>query len=516
MHPLWKSLLKQGSDKLPDFNDELLLNFRKRKLSEIPEYMSGLFSDMVKVFEGKLTYLGYRALTPDERIQYLKERKIMNKYARVQNSSFSLIRYDFKFEETIYPVYLATPYMVGNAVISNDTQFFPIFPIVDRGSMHRKPNELAVIVLRSKLIFRRAAQAHFTTEDGRIFNETLVTAKIHQKKLSGGKNAADRLPLTLYHLAKFPFDQVLNMYGFSPDEFQVVTDPTPVEGYAFIKIEGDFYIKIVNKSLGDIYKRRFVAAYLEILHFLPRYEIRDLYAHDGHYYKTVLGKYTFPTCTNAGTMYDGAIKHLETTDTVLDLPTIYQLSLIGVNVKNIYELLLKIFFNIDNWLVGYDPTDLFGKKIGSLEMMLSHVVTKLNTQLFQIINNRKEGLKSDIIKRFTVSVSQTEDKITRSDVFRANPSLCNDNWLLGIGAQKFRSMQNTETASPRKGGKKSGKKMPKELLKAHPSHLVIESIDHLPPSNPIASGSINPFVQIDKDGNFIKPDWYSEIEHVFD
>ena len=515
MHTIWKRLLKRGSDMLPDFNDELLLNFRKRKLAEIPEYMSNLFIDAVKVFNGRLEYIGYRELTPDERIEYLKERKIMTKYARVQDSSFSLIRYDFKFEEAIYPVYIACPYMVNNAIISNDTQFFPIFPIVDKGSIHRKTNELAVVVLRAQLRFRRSMQASFTTEDGRIFNETLVTARIHQKKVSG-KNDADRLPITLYHLAKFPFETVLNMYGFSPDEFQIVNDCTPVNGYAFIKIREDYFIKIVNKSLDDMYKRRFIAAYLEILHFLPRYEIRDLYAHDGHYYKTVLGKYTFPTCTNAGTMYDGAIKHLETTDTVLDVPTIYQLSLIGINVKDIYELLLSIFYNIDNWLVGHDPTDLFHKKLGSLEKILSHVVTKLNTQLFQIINNRKEGLKGEIIKQFTRSVSQTEDKITRSEMFRANPSFCNDNWLIGIGAQRYRSMQNTETASPEKSGKKSGKKMPKELLKAHPSHLVVESIDHLPPSNPVSSGSINPFVQIDKDGNFIKPEWYPEIEHVFD
>lgn len=515
MHPIWKRLLKHGSDMLPDFNDELLLNFRKKKLAEIPEYMSNLFVDAAKVFNGKLEYMGYRELTPDERIAYLKERKIMTKYARVQDSSFSLIRYDFKFEEAIYPVYIACPYMVNNAIISNDTQFFPIFPIVDKGSIHRKPNELDVIVLRAKLSFRRSVQASFTTEDGRIFNETLVTARIHQKKVQG-KNDADRLPITLYHLAKFPFEDVLNMYGFSPDEFQVTNQYIPQEGYAFIKIREDYYIKIVNKSLDDIYKRRFIAAYLEILHFLPRYELRNLYAHDGHYYKTVLGKYTFPTCTNTGTMYDGAIKHLETTDTVLDVPTMYQLSLIGINVNDIYGLLLAIFYNIDNWLVGHDPTDLFHKKLGSLEKILSHVVTRLNTQLFQIINNRKEGLKGEIIKQFTRSVSQTEDKITRSEMFRANPSFCNDNWLIGIGAQRYRSMQNTETASPEKSGKKSGKKMPKDLLKAHPSHLVVESIDHLPPSNPVSSGSINPFVQIDKDGNFIKPDWYSEIEHVFD
>ena len=516
MHQIWKTLLKEASDLLPDFNDDLLLEFRKRKLMEIPEYMSSLFAEAVKAFCGKLEYVGYQELTPDERIEYLMNRTIMKKWVRIQESSFTIIKYNFKFEGAIYPVYLSVPYMVGNAIISNDTKFFPIFPIVDRGSVHRKTNELAVIVLRAQLRFRRSIQANFVTEDGREFNETLITAKIHQKKITGGKNAAERLPLVLYHLARFPFFDVLRMYGFADNEFQVVSQCEPDNTSAFIKIKEDYYIKVPNESLKDMNKRRFIVSYLEILHFLPRYEIRDLYAKDGHYYKTVLGKYTFPTCTNAGTMYDGAVKHLETTDTVLDLPTKYQLSLIGIHVTDIYELLLKIFFNIDNWLIGHDQTDLFHKKIGSLEKILSGVVTKLNTQLFQVINNRKEGITSETINRFTRSVSQDESKIVRTESFRANPQICNDNWLIAIGAQRYRSMQNTETASLESKNKKSGKQVPKDLLKAHPSHLVIESILHLPPSNPIASGSINLFVQIDDDGNFIKPPWYNEIEHVFD
>ena len=516
MQGIWKSLLKEGSDLLPDFNDYLLLEFRKNKLAQIPEYMSNLFAEAAKVFEGKLEYVGYRELTPDERIEYLKERRIMTRHARIQNSSFSLIRYDFKFDGALYPVFLSVPYLVNNAVVSNDTQFFPIFPIVDKGSVHRKNNEFSVIVLRAALKFRRSQHAVFTTEDGREFIEALITARIHQKKLSGGKNDADRLPITLYHLAKFPFLKVLEMYRFEPGEFDVVLDATPIEGYAFIKIKEDFYIRVKNESLNDINKRRFIASYLEILRFHPRYELRDLYSNDGHYYKTVLGKYTFPTCTNAGTMYDGAIKHLETTDTALDAPTIDQLASIGIHVTDIYELLLDIFFNIDSWLVGYDPTDLFQKKIGSLEKILSYVVARLNTQLFQIINNRKEGLKSDTVRRFTRSVSQDESKYVRGESFRANPQICNDNWLIAIGAQRYRSMQNTETPSMSKGNKKGGKKMPKELLKAHWSHLIVESVLHLPPSNPIASGSINLFVQIDNDGNFIIPEWADEVRHVFD
>ena len=521
MHQLWKSILKAGSDLLPDFNDHLLLEFRKQKLAGIVPYMGNLFADATqdRAFNGQLQYLGYRELTPDEKIEYLKTRQIMRKCARIQDSSFALIRYDFKFEDVIYPVYLATPYLVDNAIISQDTKFYPIFPIVQRGSINRKTYELTVTVLRAAVLaFRRNIEVwvNFHDPNRAPIPATLITAKIHQRQVKGSKDPANRLPLILYHLARFPFEQVLEWYHFAPGEFMVVCTEDVKPGHVLLDIRPGYYVQVPEATLNDIHKLRFIAAYIEILKFLPRYELRDLYARDGHYYKTVLGKYTFPTCNNAGTMYDGAIKHLETTDTILDRPTKFQLEQIGIKVDDIYQLLLQIYYHIDEWLVGYDPTDLALKRIGSLEKLLSYVVTKLNQMLFSIINNKKEGLKSNIVKNFTHAISQPEDRITRSEMLRANPSVCNDNWLIAIGCQRYRSLQNTEIASDKKGEKKSSSKLPTQLLKAHPSHLVVESISHLPPSNPIASGSINPFVVIDDNGNFIMPDWYPEIQHVFD
>ena len=230
------------------------------------------------------------------------------------------------------------------------------------------------------------------------------------------------------------------------------------------------------------------------------------------YYKTVLGKYTYPSNTNAQLLFDNARKHLETTDTLLDPPAQYQLSQIGIKVKDIYELLLVAFFNIDQWIVGYNPTNLYEKKIGALDQIMAPLVAIVNSKLFQIVNNRNEGLTQETVKRFTTSASQHESWLMGNSMFRANPTICNDNWLIAIGASKFRSLENTETKASPNGGRN----MPVALLKAHPSQLVVESILTLPPSNPIVGGNVNPMLRIDEDGNIIKPDWADEIDHVFD
>ena len=79
MDAMWKSLLTQASDAMPDFNDYLLTKFRKEKISNIKVYLDTLFRESVKRFDGRLQYHGYTVLTPDEQLQYIRQNKILKK-----------------------------------------------------------------------------------------------------------------------------------------------------------------------------------------------------------------------------------------------------------------------------------------------------------------------------------------------------------------------------------------------------------------------------------------------------
>lgn len=300
--------------------------------------------------------------------------------------------------------------------------------------------------------------------------------------------------------------------GFQPGEISLVSKMEKSDDFSYIEIREDIYLKVHNSCFDDLFKRRVIASYLMCLTEYTRFGLRDLVATHPVYYKTVLGKYTYPSTTNAQLLYDNAEKHLETTATLLDPPAQYQLATIGIKVNGIYELLREVFYNIDRWIVSYEPTNLFAKKIGSLSQLMAPLVSSINTKLFGVINAKNEGLTSDTVKRFVTTASQGENWMMANSVFRANPTICNDNSLLTVLTKRFRSLENTETKSTT-----GGRNMPVTLLKAHPSQLVVESILALPPSAPVVSGEINPMVQVDMDtGFFIIPEWYKEISHVFD
>lgn len=513
MNRIWHKVLVGGSKLLPDFNNYLLKDFREDKMNEIVDYLCTLFTESVRLFDGVLKFVGCEALTPEEHIEYVKVNPILRRKVEIQDSTFSLYRFNFEFEKEIYSIHIQVPYMDHGAVILSDTKYYPLFAEVDKGGLHITNNDIIVSVMRAKLSFRRDEQFSFKTVEGRHYTEHVVTARIHQRRISRTrKNSIP--PIILYNLVKMPFYDCMEYYGFNKDELLIVPEAIEDENHSHVKITEGIYLRIANKVFKDKFKRRVIASYMMAMAKYPDVKsIKDLTAKHSIHYKIILGKYTYPSNTNVTLLHDNAEKHLETTDVLLDPPAQHQLKGIGIKANNIYELLRVIFYNIDSWMVGYDPTDLYEKKLGALDQIMAPLVTAINTRQFGVINNKKsEGLTPPVIRNFCARSSQHSSWFSKTQMFRPSPHMCNDNTLLSIGCKRFRSLENIElkTTAPRRK-----RNIPVVLLKAHPSHLVVESILAMGSSSPIRTGEINPYLQIDTDGNIIKPDWADSIKHIF-
>jgi hypothetical protein len=275
------------------------------------------------------------------------------------------------------------------------------------------------------------------------------------------------------------------MYKFEDGEIDIVSTITEDPEYSYIKIKGNIFLKVADQALNDMYKRRVIASYLMCLEAWSHFIMRDLLSSSCEYYKSILGRLTYSNIVGSdedkALMYiENANKHLKTTDVILDPPAQYQLSQIDIHVKDIYEFLYVAFYNMDSWMVDYSPTCLYDKKIGSLDSLLADLVSNINKKLFNIVNAKDEELTASTVKTYLNRASQFENWVGRNPAFRANPSFCNDNYAITIGFKRFRSLENIETAG---SSAKKGKSMVASLLKANPSHMVVESICALPPSS---------------------------------
>lgn len=523
---MWGKLLKNASAELPPFNDYLLIGFRKQKIEEIKDYLNTVFGEMPMLFEnGQIVrYIGYESLSPIEHVAYIKNRKIAKNSIEIQRSSFEVVKFNFDFNNKVYPVYVYIPYMRNQMIWNSGNKYYLLLPEVERGGLCCSRDSIKLKVMRAILSFYRDEMYTFTAKSGKELKEVVPTAHIHQKKQSRAGRKLGRMPVILYDLVMYSFDQVVSLYGFGPDVMQVVvSDQNDSSDYEYFPIKGQICLRVNKKSLENIFVRRFVVSYLRLCSACQDFilSINDLLDNGDHtFYKITMGKYIFPEKTEMSRgqlLYDNAKKHLETTITILDPKTKHHLRSIGIKSADIFEFVKDVFFNIDQWVVGYDPIDLYNKKIASLEHLLTPLVNRVNRILFSILNNRTEKLDDNKMKDFVSKASQGKNWLSQNTrIFRVNPSVYNDNMFLSVLGKRFRSYDDLDSSS--KGGKKksSKKKIPKFQLKAHPSQLVVESVNAVPSASPVVSGEINPYLEIDSDGNIIRPTWFEEIAHVFD
>jgi len=526
---MWDKIVHEVNEEVPPFNDYLLLKFRSEKLKQIPEYFSMMLAEGSKLLPG-VKYLGYTELSPEEYLQKMLSEKSNGVIRGVDINplNVSMLRYEFEFSGTKYEIFRQIPFMRNRYIEMYGKRYYPIFPVGERGGVHRSANSVIAKVMRAPLTFWRNTPVVFSTMSGKICRELIPTTKIYFGSTGSNKN---KPPLLLYLLSKFGFYETLNRLGI-PGRIiisETYRDDLNAEGWEHIKVAGCTqsledksapricYIIAHKNDLQDQHMRsedrviKTVASLYSILTFYKKFEYRDL-VNSLAYYVAALGKYNNPAISKDISLMENATNHIAMNDTLLDLVSIQQLQTVGIYVNDFYEFITKVYLEIDEWLNNYNPINQFDKKIGSLDQMMGGEVRKLFSKIYRIINNRNVGVNHATVRKFTRSASYSSNWLHSSSIFRCNPSRCNDNWLLGIGAKRIRTLQNTEIGS---GSNVSRATLPVALLKAHHSQLVVESALDIPTSSPITSGSINPYLQITESGDIITPDWVDDISEIY-
>lgn len=508
------------SSSMEQFNNDLIYNFRKRRIAGIPEYLDSAFRQTVAFFNNQVKYVGYRALTPEERIENLFDNAIRKGYASIRRTETSTVQFEFEFQNDIYPINIEVPYLQNECVVYNDTEYYPLFPIVEKGGVNVTDSHTIIVkVMRIPITFGRRSSDKVQLEaiSGNQYWDLLVTVKIYQGAVS---KKGERIPLILYHLCRKGFDQTLELYKCKRGSITVtdIADVKDQKNEYFILPNG-LYLKADRQQLeSNVYFKRMVLSlfkiYLENTEFTPG----DVLGDATTYYCTTLGKYIGSKNRDVPVnmlVLNNAWKHLDMTDLMLDGVAKKKLESVGIKVNDTYDLLHHMFFNIDKLIVSYNPINLYDKMIGSLDQLMGGIIRDISKQQYMIINSKRGAqMTAEVVKTFCKKASQRASWIGTTPVFRPEPSVYNDNWLLTVGAKRFLSLDSIESQYGH-GGKRRATKTPPHLLKAHPSQLDVTSILDIPASNPIATGSINPYLKTDDEGNIVRPEYWEETKTSF-
>ena len=500
MLDIWNEIIGSVDEQLPKFNDKLLVDFRKDKIARTELYIEELFIEAIKILDGKLKYVRYEVLRPEERVAYMCNDNIFKGKIEIQNSEWKLVRYVFEFDEMEYYLYVYIPYLTWrNSIKLSGTDYYPLLVTVEKG-INRIKDGVIIKVLRTKMTAWRKETMSVLSTDKRINITELVITICAYYGVRGSR--VKRTPLLVYILSYYGLENSLKLMGFKEDEFSFATSECEEKHHSYIKLKENVFIRVKRSIVNDNLKARFLASFMVVIGNIKEYSISDLTDNDTSFYKVVLGKYIAPANKERVHYFERAQDHLSSLETALDLSSAYQLKQVGIDVNDIKELLVEIFKKIDVWLSHYVPSDLYNKKIGVLDQMMAGFVKEINTRLFKIKRNKRVGIAHDTIAKLTKVRPTYITKISKSTMFRANPSIHNDNWLISIGIKRQRSVDSPELRSTQQKSKP-----PIELLKLHESQPIVESMLMIPSSSPCVTGTINPFLEITEDGAIEPPDY---------
>ncbi len=510
---------------MPKFNEYLLRDYRTEQVNRFPEFIATIFKEAAKLFGGNLTYKGSRTMSPLERLEYSLNHPHIKGRISIQQNEASLVEFQFEYSDantqpTTISVPLYVPYLHENALVINDTRFYMHLAIIEKMIYHI-PDGVIIKVMRSPLQFWRNQQRILETTDGDRYYDIVITMRAHFRKKAPKKG--QRIPLILYLLSRYDFNQVLGFLGLPPGSIDFVSSVPSAESrdpetdkYKYFKCNNNLYIKVdkdvVLSESSHNPPRRVLVSLLYIMQMdkIARNSADVSIVKQHGFYCGILGRSLYAKVESKPLLaIEHATAHLESLSTYLDQYTKKELAALGIHCNDIFDLLIHVFTSIDEWSAWYSVNDLFTKRIGGTELLLIEVVKQVFNRFYDTQRKHKAAhIKLEHVKKLLrLPPYCIMTNCVRVQSMRSNNDMYNDNDLLCNLIKKIRQSSN-------QNGSKNGNVITDKEHRFHPSFVAVESALALSQSSPGVSGDINPYVSINSNGYFQPGSmpWYSAIE----
>ena len=164
---VWDECIDAASDALPKFNKHTLNVYRQEQIKKCVSFMAMAFQEATRLFEGEITYKGYRILGPEDRVRTSFSNPKYSNTLDVTRTELMLVEYQFEYKRNIYTSQLYLPYLIDNTIIINGSMYYVQFSLTDSVFYHiAKENGIGIKVLRAHLKFWRNQRHSFLSVRG--------------------------------------------------------------------------------------------------------------------------------------------------------------------------------------------------------------------------------------------------------------------------------------------------------------------------------------------------------------
>lgn len=515
----FNDIVKAVADVCPPFNHDGLRDFVKDNIDNSPDFVAMVLREGFKLVNADLELVDYEVLPPEERVKFeLRATPGKSNKAKIPLtvSHMRLIRFRVRFGAQFVPANIYTPYMFDDMLFIKDKRSMPRKVILEKtfSRVNEKDRDgLSVSPIRVNLTFnRRQTFRIFSYVTNESYNHFVVSARLFHGTI---KNRICDTTIVHYMLAKFGFTKTLQRFGLSKKDISFVTqvgdDTQTYDYFAARKFDAavdqgpGLFLKVNKTLLADDQAEKFVVNLVYVLSFFKIQNIDNVYIEDGFHqhlsiWKIILGIIIFEDKAEAKA-YSNAEVHLGSVDHFIDPLTRNRFKNFGIDIEDIYDLLVYIFINIDSFMVNNMTQDLYSSRLDvSNGLLVKTYADRINKNIYTLSKKSNVTLQEvTTALRFNPMMFRSPGG-GRSDEdkdYVAPPEIIGDNYLFSGGLTKIRL-----------GGKAD--------QRFHPSMVVGESINTFVGKHIGKTGYLNPFIPTDSYGAILHPDYTKDIDDIKD
>ena len=535
-----KEVIDDIDRKLPQFNDKLLLDYNKNLINGCRDYVDKVFAHAVEYINDTIedarqnssinsygmsidtfveqpttvvTYKGSKVLGPVEQVKYETNKGLGKEKISIERDERMLVECAFEINGEPYTTELYLPYWINNGLIMNGKIYAVKHVLCDKIVRLATGDGIIMRVMRSPLHFWRNEEIVLKDIHGKETSVKYITCKAHYK--TNTKKKYQRTPLVLYILATYGLTEGINKFVPSGCVTVCQTADMDDEDHLYFQAIPGIYVKCETDAFASTVCKRVVASLIYIF----RIAAKDITGYgdkkfdslsNKDLYIALIGRIIYGEKYSLPQAYGHGESHLRSLNTYIDAASSAEFKRdYNITIRNIFELFIFVFFNIDTYLAGYSPNDLFEKKLGNVDKLLRDCITSNLFNKIYRVSRGKELKPKNIADALRIKPTSIND-IYKDESIATGTEAYNDDMLFNQLCHKL--LQSRSAKGSKKGG--DSNTINHKEHQFSPSFVAIESILSISTSNPGVAGDINPFAQIDEDGCFdeSKMPWYDQIK----
>jgi len=515
-----KQLRDLMSSLTPPVNPDIVNGLATKHIPHMEEYIDNILRGVSKGFPVGLEYMGCSRCTPDEEYRELTRKKNTRRSYDVARTDFYMMKYKFRFQgEDLPPRYILLPFVsTAGTIIAAGTRYV-ISPVLSDKVISVGTSNVFVRLLRDKLTFERVPHnviINGSRETVQVVWSLVYHVPANLKKLT--KTVTAKCALTHYLFCKYGFTETFRRFGNCapvvggaeintnnyPASQWVICESTNIKPKGFGKF---FYqpttirVAIRNEEFTPTV-RSMVGGFFYIVDHFPARLIKEYLDHT-RLWTVLMGHILFSGTISEGKLFDDVSEHFRSLDEYVDAIVSAQLSEIGHDCTDLYQLFSIVISNFNEWLIGSADKvcSMYDKELSILYYISQNIITAIHTLHYRLRTAAKKQLTVNSVTKIMNNTLKTGliFGITRQNACMTSVSYTGDNKFF-----KITSILASQSSANRQGGKKNRARITDPAKRLHVSVAEVGGYSNMPKSEPTGRHRINPHIHLDAKGMVLK------------